>query len=98
MGYKTRDSRKLDCAAIADKGTEIMSVMRSNQLAGMLALTAALCSAGMAFAQSAPSSAPVKTIGAPAAAKAEAVPSLIVLNSRGATLQGGRTHLDRGDA
>jgi hypothetical protein len=61
-----------------------MSVMRLNQFAGMLALTVALCSAGTAFAQSAPSSAPVKTIGAPAAAKSEVVPSLIVLNSRGA--------------
>jgi hypothetical protein len=65
-----------------------MSVMKLNKIAGMLALTTALCSAGLAFAENAPASPAVKTIGAPAAAKAEVVPSLIVLNSRGATLQG----------
>jgi hypothetical protein len=86
-GLRTFDIRKPDRAAITNKGTEIMGVMRLSH-AGMLALTVALCSAGTAFAQSAPSSAPVKTIGAPAAAKSEVVPSLIVLNSRGATLQG----------
>lgn len=86
-GLRTFDISKADRAAITNKGTEIMSVMRLSH-AGMLALTVALCSAGTAFAQSAPSSAPVKTIGAPAAAKSEVVPSLIVLNSRGATLQG----------
>jgi len=57
-----------------------MSVMKLNQIVGMLALTTALCSAGLAFAQNAPAS--------PAAPKSEVVPSLIVLNSRGATLQG----------
>jgi hypothetical protein len=65
-----------------------MIVMKLNQIAGMLTLTVALCGAGMAFAQNAPTSAPMKTIGAPAAAKSEVVPSLIVFNSRGATLQG----------
>src|SRR5271157_726848 len=65
-----------------------MSVTKLNQVAGMLVLTAALCSAGTASAQNAPTSSPVKTIGAPAAAKSEVVPSLIVINSRGATLQG----------
>jgi hypothetical protein len=64
-----------------------MSGIRLNQIVGMLTLTAALCGAGLAFAQSAPASAPVKTIGAAAAGKSEVVPSLIVLNSRGATLQ-----------
>jgi hypothetical protein len=66
----------------------MMSFRKLNQIAGMLSLTAALCGAEMAFAQNAPTSAPVKTIGTPAAAKSEVVPSLIVLNSRGATLQG----------
>jgi len=63
-----------------------MSIMRLNQLIGMLAVTTTLCSAGFAFAQNAPASA--KTIGATSAPKSEVVPSLIVLNSRGATLQG----------
>ena len=52
----------------------------------MAALTAALCCPGLALAQTAPA---MKTIGTPAAAaKPEIVPSLFVLNSRGATLQG----------
>jgi hypothetical protein len=56
---------------------------------GMLALTAALCGPGMAFAQTAAAPSSMKTIGTPAAAvKPEIVPSLFVLNSRGATLQG----------
>src|SRR6266446_3190314 len=58
------------------------------QIAGMLAVTAMLGSVGTATAQTAPAPA-MKTIGAPAAAaKPEIVPSLFVLNSRGATLQG----------
>jgi hypothetical protein len=58
------------------------------QMAGVLAITAALNS-GTAFAQTAPAPHNMKTIGAPAAAaKPEIVPSLFVLNSRGATLQG----------
>ena len=56
---------------------------------GMVALTAALCGPGLAFAQTAPSPSAMKTIGTPAAAaKPEIVPSLFVLNSRGASLQG----------
>jgi hypothetical protein len=56
---------------------------------GLLALTAALCGPGTALAQTAPASPAMKTIGTPAAAaKPEIVPSLFVLNSRGATLQG----------
>jgi hypothetical protein len=56
---------------------------------GMVALTAVLCSPGMAIAQTATAPASMKTIGTPAAAaKPEIVPSLFVLNSRGATLQG----------
>lgn len=65
-----------------------MSVMKLNQIVGMLALTTALCSAGLALAQSAPASPTGKTIGATSVPKSEIVPSLIVLNSRGATLQG----------
>jgi hypothetical protein len=64
---------------------------------GLLAVTAMLVGgAGAAFAQTvgtatqaAPPPSSMKTIGAPsAAAKPEIVPSLFVLNSRGATLQG----------
>jgi hypothetical protein len=65
-----------------------MSVMKLNKIAGMLALTTALCSAGLALAQNAPASPAAKTIGATSVPKSEIVPSLIVLNSRGATLQG----------
>jgi hypothetical protein len=54
-----------------------------------MALLAAtlLLDTGTARAQSAPNG-QLKTIGTPSAAQAQIVPSLIVLNSRGATLQG----------
>src|SRR5436309_2798796 len=66
-----------------------MSVTKLNRIAGVFALTAALCGPGMALAQAAPAPSSMKTIGTPAAAaKPEIVPSLFVLNSRGATLQG----------
>ena len=66
------------------------------QIAALLAVVAMLGSVGTATAQttgSTPSSVPppssMKTIGTPAAAaKLDIVPSLFVLNSRGATLQG----------
>lgn len=59
------------------------------RILGIVTLSAALCGPGMAFAQTAPAPASMKTIGTPAsAAKPEIVPSLFVLNSRGATLQG----------
>ena len=65
------------------------------RIAGLVAVVAMLGSVGTATAQttgSAPSSVPpssMKTIGTPtAAAKPDIVPSLFVLNSRGATLQG----------
>jgi hypothetical protein len=73
---------------VLKKGAEVMSIMKLNQIVGMLALTTALCSAGLAFAQNVPASPTAKTIGATSAPKSEVVPSLIVLNSRGATLQG----------
>jgi hypothetical protein len=54
-----------------------------------IAFTLALiCASDVALAQNAPSSAPLKQIGAPSTHKSEVVPSLIVMNSRGATLQG----------
>jgi hypothetical protein len=65
-----------------------MSVTKLKQIVGMLAVTTALCSVGSALAQNSPSSSAGKTIGATSAAKSEVVPSLIVLNSRGASLQG----------
>jgi hypothetical protein len=65
-----------------------MSVTKLKQIAGMLAVTTALCGAGPALAQNSPSSSAGKTIGATSTAKSEVVPSLIVLNSRGAALQG----------
>ena len=66
------------------------------QIAGLLAVAAMLGTVGTTTAQTTGSAAPsstapssMKTIGTPtAAAKPEIVPSLIVLNSRGATLQG----------
>jgi hypothetical protein len=68
------------------------------RIAGLLAVTAMLVggagaaiaqTVGTATAQGAPAPSSMKTIGTPAAAaKSEVVPSLIVLNSRGATLQG----------
>ena len=66
-----------------------MNVTIPGRTVGMLALAAALCAPGMALAQSGPAASSLKTIGAPAAAaKSQIVPSLFVLNSRGATLQG----------
>jgi hypothetical protein len=68
---------------------EKMSVTRLNRIARVLALAAATCGAGAANAQIAQGTSPMKTIGTPAsAARPEVVPSLFVLNSRGATLQG----------
>jgi hypothetical protein len=67
----------------------MMNVMTPSRMVGTLALAAALCAPGMALAQSGPAASSLKTIGAPAAAaKSQIVPSLFVLNSRGATLQG----------
>ncbi|MBN8989380.1 MAG: hypothetical protein J0H42_14120 [Rhizobiales bacterium] len=66
-----------------------MTRARFVQMAGVLAVTTILGSLGTATAQTAPAPSALKTIGAPAAAaKPELVPSLFVLNSRGATLQG----------
>jgi hypothetical protein len=63
--------------------------MRINQIASILmTVTALLCAPGLASAQNAISAPPIKTIGVPSSAKAQMVPSLIVMNSRGASLQG----------
>jgi hypothetical protein len=71
--------------------TEEASMKRARlvQIAGLLAVTAMLGGAGIAVAQTAPAPRSMKTIGTPSsAAKPEIVPSLFVLNSHGATLQG----------
>jgi hypothetical protein len=68
---------------------KMMTVTRLNRIVGMLTVAAILSTAGVALAQSAPAPSAMKTIGTPTtAAKPEIVPSLFVLNSRGATLQG----------
>ncbi len=71
---------------IARKGSRMMGVKKLNQIAGMLTMAATLCAVGMALAQTAPAPPSMKTIGVPS--KLQIVPSLFVLNSRGATLQG----------
>lgn len=66
-----------------------MTSARFVQMAGVLAVTVILGSMSTASAQTAQPPSALKTIGAPAAAaKPEIVPSLFVLNSRAATLQG----------
>jgi hypothetical protein len=55
-----------------------------------------LFASAAAFAQTAPASGPqpaLKTIGVPSSAKSQIVPSLVVMNSRGATLQGDKLTL-----
>jgi hypothetical protein len=70
------------------KEAKQMSITGLIQIAGVLTV-ASLFGPTIALAQTAPGSASMKTIGTPAsAAKPEIVPSLFVLNSRGATLQG----------
>ena len=66
-----------------------MKPVESLQLAGIFATLCILVTPGTAKAQNAPAPHSMKTIGTPsAAAKPEIVPSLFVLNSRGAMLQG----------
>jgi hypothetical protein len=68
---------------------DVMRITKLNQIFGLLALTTALCGTDVAFAQGAATPHGMKTIGATSTpAKPEIVPSLFVLNSRGATLQG----------
>src|SRR5271156_5934691 len=54
----------------------------------MMTIASLLCASGLALAQDAPAAPPLKTIGVPSSVKAQIVPSLIVMNSRGASLQG----------
>jgi hypothetical protein len=66
-----------------------MTSVRLFRIAGLVAATMALGGMEAAVAQTAAAPPSLKTIGTPtAAAKPEIVPSLFVLNSRGATLQG----------
>ena len=53
-----------------------------------------LCAQGAALGQSAPSPHSLKAIGVPTSAKPHMVPSLIVMNSRGASLQGDKLTLN----
>jgi len=63
--------------------------MTEYRIAAALFVFAGLFSqVGLAVAQDSPSAPPLKTIGKPSTAKPEVVPSLIVMNARGATLQG----------
>ena len=70
-----------------------MATLESIRICGMLAAAAIFCGSPATLAQNAPASIPMKTIGAPANAKPELVPSLIVMNARGASLQGGKLTL-----
>jgi hypothetical protein len=65
-----------------------MKRARSAAVVGLFSAAIALAGTVGAFGQGAPASHSMKTIGTPAAAKPEIVPSLFVMNSRGATLQG----------
>ena len=66
-----------------------MRITKLNQIFGLLALTTALCGPDVVLAQNAATPPTMKTIGTPSTpAKPEVIPSLIVLNSRGATLLG----------
>ena len=63
--------------------------MRSRKtVCALMTIVGLLCAPGLALAQNAPAAPPIKTIGVPSSAKAQIVPSLIVMNSRGASLQG----------
>ena len=69
--------------------------MRVNFAASMIVAAAVfMCAPGWAFAQTAtPAPAPLKAIGQTTKAQSQVVPSLIVFNSRGASLQGGKLTL-----
>jgi hypothetical protein len=63
--------------------------MTINSIATMLVVVAGLVGASeFSFAQSTPPSPALKTIGTPTTAKPKTEPALIVMNARGATLQG----------
>jgi hypothetical protein len=54
----------------------------------IVAVTGLFCAPEYLLAQNAPAAPPMKTIGVPTSVKPQIVPSLIVMNSRGANLQG----------
>ena len=56
-------------------------------------VVSALCAPGLALAQTAPAATSIKSIGTPSSAKPELIQSLIVMNARGATLQGDKLTL-----
>jgi hypothetical protein len=66
-----------------------MRITKLNHILAMLTLATTFCGANPSLAQNAAAQSSMKTIGTPAAStKPEIVPSLFVLNSRGAALQG----------
>jgi len=69
---------------------DVMHITKLHQIFALLALTTTICGTDVALAQSAATPPHgMKTIGATSTpAKPDIVPSLFVLNSRGATLQG----------
>ena len=72
-----------------EKGGTNMRRARTVWLAAIFGAAIAMAGTVNAFGQAAPASPSMKTIGTPsAAAKPEIVPSLFVMNSRGASLQG----------
>src|SRR5882757_3976689 len=73
---------------VIKKGTQAMNVVKLSRIVGIFVAATTLCVTELARAQNTPAPS-MKTIGAPAvAAKPDIVPSLFVLNSRGATLKG----------
>jgi hypothetical protein len=60
----------------------------------VLAVAGLLCAPGSASAQNAPNAPSLKPIGGAASAKSQIEPSLIVMNSRGASLQGDKLTLN----
>jgi hypothetical protein len=65
------------------------NIMRANYAASLIVAVAGLfCAPELSLAQNAPAVPPAKTIGVPSSVKPQIVPSLIVMNSRGASLQG----------
>jgi hypothetical protein len=72
-----------------ETGETNMRRARTAVAAGFFSVTVALAGPVGAFGRGAPASPSIKTIGTPTtSAKPEIVPSLFVINSRGATLQG----------
>src|SRR5947209_14779742 len=79
-------------AQMASQKEQMMNV-RSVQVLLAITVIAALFGGGAASAQTAQAASSMKTIGTQGAAKPELIQSLIVMNSRGATLQGDKLTL-----